>query len=130
MSPIGPNSLGVANTNSTELNTALLGIGGGPNDMESVILKSTDPIEIEGEEIVVNGQRGIWANRMEAAAWKGDVPIEHYPVNQDPEPELIVKKSKAKLEFVQEMAIRFSQRTLFFSISIVEKFAAKALRKK
>jgi hypothetical protein len=79
----------------------------GATDMETVIMRSTDPIEIEGEEIVVNGQRGIWANRMEAAAWKGEYPLEAYPINQDPNPELIVKKSKAKLEFTQEMAIRF-----------------------
>lgn len=110
-SPIHPNSLGVTNKHlagSSEFNGASLlhGVGVGGVDMESVILKSSDPIEIEGDEIMVNGQRGIWANRMEAAGWKGDVPIEQYPINQDPNPELIVKKSKAKLEFVQEMAIR------------------------
>lgn len=74
--------------------------------MESVILKATDPIEVEGEEIMVNGQRGIWANKSEAASWKGDYPLEAYPINQDPDPEIIFKKSKAKLDFVQEMAIR------------------------
>lgn len=78
-------------------------------DMESVILKSSDPIEIEGEEITVNGQRGIWANRMESAGWRGEVPLDAYPINQDPAPEFITKKSKARIEFVQEMAIRCAQ---------------------
>ena len=75
--------------------------------MESVILKSSEPIEIEGEEIVVNGQRGIWANRNESVCWKGELPLDQYPINQDPNPELIIKKPKAKLDFVQELAIRY-----------------------
>lgn len=46
------------------------------SSVEAAILRSTIPIDInETEEITVNGQRGIWANRAESINWKGVIPI-------------------------------------------------------
>ncbi len=46
------------------------------SSVEAAILRSTIPIDIvETEEITVNGQRGIWANRAETINWKGVIPI-------------------------------------------------------
>lgn len=43
------------------------------SQMESTILRSKMPIEIEeSEEITVLGQRGIWANKAEQAGWTGN----------------------------------------------------------
>ncbi|RMZ99412.1 hypothetical protein BpHYR1_046756, partial [Brachionus plicatilis] len=36
------------------------------SEIEQAILRSSDPISVnESEEITVNGQRGIWANKAE-----------------------------------------------------------------
>lgn len=78
------------------------------SQVESAILKSTEPIQInETQEITANKQRGIWANRCEVCTWKGEVPINEYPINEDACPEVIKKKSCKKLEYSQEIAIRY-----------------------
>ena len=54
------------------------------SQVESAILKSTEPIPLnETQEITANSQRGIWANRCEVCTWKGDLPINEYPINED-----------------------------------------------
>ena len=51
-------------------------LGGILSSVEAAILRSTVPIDIhETEEITVNGQRGIWANKAETINWKGVIPI-------------------------------------------------------
>ncbi len=78
------------------------------SQVESAILKSTEPIAInETQEITANKERGIWANRCEVCTWKGEVPISEYPINDDACPEIIKKKSCKKLEYNQEIAIRY-----------------------
>ncbi len=105
------------------------------SSVEAAILRSTIPIDIvETEEITVNGQRGIWANRAETINWKGVVPIRlestrnvphyirinlfirkknvsyfssQYSVNEDSNPEVITKRSQQQLVYQQEVAIRY-----------------------
>ena len=78
------------------------------SETEASILRSKDPISInETEEITALGQRGIWANRKEVSNWKSDVPITEYFLNEDSNPEIIFKKAQNKLEYVQELAIRY-----------------------
>ncbi len=86
--------------------------GGAPSafksKVEQAILQSTEPITInETKEIMANKERGIWANRCEVCTWKGDLPIGEYPINQDCCPDLIKKKSCKKVEYNQEIAIRY-----------------------
>ena len=74
------------------------------SNVEAAILRSSVPIDINGhEEIVVNGQRGILANGDEISNWRGDLPITHYEVNQDDNPEVITKQTNQKLQYVQEL---------------------------
>jgi len=76
--------------------------------VEEAIIKSTEPIVInETKEISANKERGIWANRCEVCTWKGDLPIQEYPINEDNCPELIKKKSCKKVEYCQEISIRY-----------------------
>jgi hypothetical protein len=76
--------------------------------IESAILRSRVPIDInENEEITVNGQRGIYANRQEILNWRGPVPIERYEINQDPNPEIVYKKLDHNLDYVQNVSVRY-----------------------
>jgi hypothetical protein len=78
------------------------------SDVEQAILRSNVPVEItETEEISVNGQTGLWANRQEVLNWKGQIPINQYTVNEDVEPEIITKRTDHSIEFVQELAVRY-----------------------
>ncbi|RNA12008.1 hypothetical protein BpHYR1_025219 [Brachionus plicatilis] len=78
------------------------------SEMEKTILRSLTPITLEGnEEITILGQRGQWANKQEELNWKGNEPISNYKINEDQEPEVVKKKSKQKLEYIQELAIRY-----------------------
>ena len=78
------------------------------SEIEQAILRSSDPITInESEEITVNGQRGIWANRAEVVNWRGAIPITQYAINEDSNPELITKRTVQQLEYIQELAIRY-----------------------
>lgn len=78
------------------------------SEIEQSIIRSNQPIQInESEEITVNGQRGIWANRAEVANWRGVIPINQYVINEDANPEIITKRSNQTLDYVQELAIRY-----------------------
>ena len=78
------------------------------SEIEAIILRSHEPVTVsETEEIEVLGQRGIWVNKSEVSDWRGEVPIEHYHINEDPNPEIITKRSQQKLEYIQELAVRY-----------------------
>jgi len=78
------------------------------SQVEQAILRSNVPIDInETEEITVNGQRGIWANKQEVVNWRGPVPVSQYAINEDPNPEIITKRTSQQLEYIQELAIRY-----------------------
>jgi Ca2+-binding EF-hand superfamily protein len=78
------------------------------SDIEQAILRSTNPIQIsETEDIVINGQKGILLNKDEIKKWKGDLPLKNYSVNMDENPDIITKRSEHKIEYIQELAIRY-----------------------
>ena len=82
--------------------------GSGMSALEQVIMKSSEPMPIDDpQEIEVYGQKGIWANRCEEANWRGSVPLKHYPINQDPNPNILSKKSQQELVYTQELGIRY-----------------------
>ena len=77
-------------------------------EIEKTILRSLSPITIdENEEISIFRQSGLWANKQEEISWKGTIPISNYTINEDQEPEILKKKSQQKLEYIQELAIRY-----------------------
>jgi hypothetical protein len=58
----------------------------------TIVGAQTQPLDFEEtEEITVLGQRGIWLNRHEAERWRGPIPIDEYPINEDESPEVIEK---------------------------------------
>lgn len=78
--------------------------------MEHKMLKSSEPLEVEdlGEMATVFGnQRGQWLNKSEVNEWRGDLPIDQYPINESLNPQVITKRSNKILEYVQELAIRY-----------------------
>ena len=78
------------------------------SQIELAILRSANPIEIsESEEITVIGQRGVWLNKAEINAWRGDLAISEYKIYEDSNPEIINKKVTQVVEYIQELAIRY-----------------------
>jgi len=78
------------------------------SEIESAILRADAPLELhDAEEITVNGERGLWANKAEVVNWRGEIPISEYLINQDQNPEIITKRTQQRLEYVQELAIRY-----------------------
>ena len=78
------------------------------NRIEQTILKSNVPINItENEEITVLGQRGVWTNRSEVLNWKGPIPISQYRLNDDPNPEVILKTNSQPVEYTQDIQVRY-----------------------
>ena len=73
--------------------------------IEAAILRSSVPIDIhETEEITVNGQRGIWANKIESENWRGTIPLNQYTINEDPNPDIITKRSQQQIVYQQEVS--------------------------
>ena len=74
---------------------------------EAAILRSDAPIYLPDgentEEITVNGQKGLWVNRQEIVNWRGPIPITAYEINQDPNPELIRKRTAQQVNYIQEV---------------------------
>lgn len=71
-------------------------------------MNSHEPIELnESTEICANGFKGIWANKDEIANWVGPVPLSEYPINQDPNPILIKKRSNKQLELQKKVLVRY-----------------------
>ena len=78
------------------------------SEIEQLILRATNPVEIsETEELTVLGQRGLWINRAEVNAWRGDIAIGEYRIHEDANPQVITKRVEQVLEYVQELAIRY-----------------------
>ena len=78
------------------------------SQIEQSILRSANPVEVsETEELTVIGQRGIWLNKAEVNAWRGDISISEYKIHQDSNPQIIQKKYEQVFEYVQELAIRY-----------------------
>ena len=46
-------------------------------------------------------------NKSEIFNWNGKIPISDYPIFQDLEPEIIIKKSQKQVEYIQGLAIRY-----------------------
>jgi hypothetical protein len=80
------------------------------SETEAAILRADAPIYLpdgdQTEEITVNGQKGLWVNRQEIVSWRGPIPITAYEINQDPQPELIRKRTSQHVNYIQELAIR------------------------
>ena len=101
---------GFSASSSSTLNASLNASASGAvlSQIELAILRSLNPIEInESEEITIHGQRGVWLNKAEINAWRGDLAISEYKIYEDSNPEIITKKVTQAVEYIQELAIRY-----------------------
>lgn len=86
------------------------------SEIEKAILNAQDqPLDIdENEYIKVRGQTGIWLNKREVNDWEEkrrrhsiQVPsIGDYELNEDPNPQIIQKKTTKKINYVQDFTLR------------------------
>lgn len=75
---------------------------------ESVLLNSSHPIKVNSNnKININGNRGILVNKSEILKWKGSIPLESYPINIDPNPQVIIKKDSKKIDYTQSIRIKY-----------------------
>ncbi len=51
-------------------------------------------------------------NKSEIFNWNGKIPISDYPIFQDLEPEIIIKKSQKQVEYIQGLAIRYLKQNM------------------
>lgn len=85
------------------------------SEIERKILNSTEPIPIPSgplHEVAFNGTKGILLNKSEVTDWKGggvgdEYVLKEYPINLDPDPEVVTKASKNIVQYTQEMFIRY-----------------------
>ena len=78
---------------------------------EAVIRTQEAPAEIQGETITVpirgESVTGVWVSKPEEAAWSGEMPIQNYPINEDPNPDVIRKKCEQDLVYTQNLTVKY-----------------------
>jgi hypothetical protein len=77
------------------------------SNVERALLDARNPIQANGEQIVLNNQRVTVLNREENANFRGPIPLEQYQLNSDPNPVVIRKKPADKLRYRQNVTIRY-----------------------
>lgn len=80
------------------------------SDFELLLLRSKDPLEVDEKtlQILTVGQdTGFWLNKKQVDSWRGDIDIAAYAINVDSNPEIVRKSHAKKLEYVQELSIRY-----------------------
>ena len=88
------------------------------SEVEETILNSANPLLLIDTEPKVMDQtcnntseKGIAItgelNQSEIDKWASQLPIDDYPLNDDPSPKLIRKKPQQNLEYIQEIAVRY-----------------------
>ncbi len=80
------------------------------SQIEQEILRASSPFDLNSEnteEVVVNGQKGILMNRSEINQWQGQLPISDYRINEDPNPDVVVKRPTQGIVYKQDLAIRY-----------------------
>lgn len=60
------------------------------------------------ETVTVHGESGLLVNRSEISTFSGTVPLSEYPINEDPNPEIIRKRADPPfVPYVQEVRCFF-----------------------
>jgi hypothetical protein len=76
----------------------------------NTILASNQPMSMQEtgqEKVTVGGETGFLGNRQDIINWSGTLPLDQYPINEDPNPEVIRKRTDQTIAFNQEIAIRY-----------------------
>ncbi len=81
--------------------------------LEQKIINSTEPIHLppdhEIEEITFLNKPSIWLNKKECNEWQGPVSLNSYKLNEDPNPDIIIKKIIQPVEYTQDIQIKYLQ---------------------
>jgi len=79
------------------------------SQVERAILDADNPLPFENQEEITlsNNERAFWLNKDENASWRGQLPIDQYRLNVDPNPTVIVKKPKEKIQYRQEVHVKY-----------------------
>jgi hypothetical protein len=79
------------------------------SEVERQLLNATQPMtDLSGthETITAAGYTGLLLNKKEVDQWRGTVPVENYPINNDPDPE-VIRKRIDKVVYEQVCATRW-----------------------
>jgi hypothetical protein len=78
------------------------------SEIERQLLNAAQPLHSLStrETISAGGFSGLYLNRHEANEWRGPVPVDEYPINQDPNPE-VIRKHIEKVHYEQVCATRW-----------------------
>jgi hypothetical protein len=80
--------------------------------LEQKIINSTEPIHLadhEVEEIIFLNKPSIWLNKKECNEWQGPISLNSYKLNEDPNPDIIIKKLIQPVEYTQDIQIKYLQ---------------------
>lgn len=78
-----------------------------PSQLEQAVIEAREPIETnETEKITVGPFHGTFLNKREVEQFRGPVPVEQYPINEDHNPEVIHKRLE-KVKYKQEVCVRY-----------------------
>ena len=76
------------------------------SEIEKAILsKDHFPLDLTDNQDS-NTDKNIWINKSSTSKWDGPIPLHDYPLYDDPEPHIVLKKTKESINYVQEFAIR------------------------
>lgn len=76
--------------------------------LADTVLESVEPIDlVNAEPVSVLGQSGLLVNQTDLATFQGTIPLSEYPINEDPNPDIIQKHTNQQLLYTQEIAIRY-----------------------
>lgn len=65
---------------------------------------TSSTVEQAGETVTVQGETGLLVNRSEITSFSGPIPLSEYPINEDPNPEVIHKRADPPVvSYVQEV---------------------------
>jgi hypothetical protein len=78
------------------------------SELEQALLNAKEPLcNVSTDDQVTAGPyRGIYVNKREAESYRGPIPIDQFPINKDPFPE-VVRKKMDKVQMTQEIGIRY-----------------------
>jgi hypothetical protein len=82
------------------------------SNVEKAILSAENPLAFDDSTVehieIDENVRGVWLNKAEQDNWKqGELPIDQYEINNDLEPTVISKRPTEKVQFKQNVAVRY-----------------------
>lgn len=77
------------------------------SEIEQAVISAKQPLDLRAHEVINAGPfRGLYLNKHEVDSWRGPIPIDQYPIHNDPNPE-VIKKRLDKVRYTQELGVRY-----------------------